>query len=422
MKVFWSWQSDTPGKTGRHFIRECLLEAIQRIQASDEIVEPTERDARDALHLDQDRQGVTGSPDLANLILTKIGMSEVVVADVTPVSKIPAKRSPPTERRPEKRNMNPNVAIELGYALSALSSEAVLMVLNLHYGKREHLPFDLAHKAGPLTYRLAPEATADEIGRAKIELAGQLVSALRPFIRRAVVASNARHIPIAPVRTSAFYFDRASSLVSTEDWHGQMIAHHYKSDPAFYLRVVPVDQLSVPLSKSGLAKSIQEANLCTLTRSFGGGSARANQFGAVVFEDRPSQEGELHRSTQVFESGELWGINTEFVVARDDHYYIPSLAVEQMFSHSLPRYLAFASERLRLGSSAFVIAGGSSLEMTKLAVRGYAGSELHQMLGGNFEHSATVSFSDEKASTSFLTTLFERMWDLSGLERPKSDA
>jgi hypothetical protein len=29
MKIFWSWQSDTPGKTGRYFVRDALLEAIR---------------------------------------------------------------------------------------------------------------------------------------------------------------------------------------------------------------------------------------------------------------------------------------------------------------------------------------------------------------------------------------------------------
>ena len=157
MKIFWSWQSDTPGKTGRHFIRQALGDAIEFLKAPDDVEEPIERDIRDALHLDHDRLGVSGSPDLAGLILQKIGASQVVVADVTPVSTFPARRTE-TEVIPEKRNMNPNVAIELGYALHALSDRNVLMVLNTHYGDRSFLPFDLSHKAGPILYDLAPGA------------------------------------------------------------------------------------------------------------------------------------------------------------------------------------------------------------------------------------------------------------------------
>ncbi len=68
---------------------------------------------KDALHLDHDRKGVPGSPDLMQEIFAKIDDAAVVVADVTPVSTIPARG----DEQKEKRNMNPNVAIELGYAL-----------------------------------------------------------------------------------------------------------------------------------------------------------------------------------------------------------------------------------------------------------------------------------------------------------------
>src|ERR1035437_1347830 len=85
MKVFWSWQSDTPGKIGRHFIREALSAAIDELKVEAEVEEPEGRDPRFALHLDQDRQGVPGSPDLARIILDKISVATVFVADVTSI-------------------------------------------------------------------------------------------------------------------------------------------------------------------------------------------------------------------------------------------------------------------------------------------------------------------------------------------------
>ena len=39
MKVFWSWQSDTPGKTGRHFVRDALAEAVARLRQPADSVE-----------------------------------------------------------------------------------------------------------------------------------------------------------------------------------------------------------------------------------------------------------------------------------------------------------------------------------------------------------------------------------------------
>jgi hypothetical protein len=72
MKVFWSWQSDTPGKTGRHFIRDALKAAIKKLKDADDVIEPTEREIRSELHIDHDRSGVPGSPDLVGVILEKI--------------------------------------------------------------------------------------------------------------------------------------------------------------------------------------------------------------------------------------------------------------------------------------------------------------------------------------------------------------
>lgn len=81
MKVFWSWQSDTPGNIGRHFVRDALKAAIEQLKTDPDIVEPSEREARNALHVDHDRQGVPGSPDLVRTILEKIDASSVVVCD-----------------------------------------------------------------------------------------------------------------------------------------------------------------------------------------------------------------------------------------------------------------------------------------------------------------------------------------------------
>jgi hypothetical protein len=54
-----------PGNIGRFFVRDALIEVIDALKTDKDIVEPSEREALDALHLDADRQGVPGSPDLA---------------------------------------------------------------------------------------------------------------------------------------------------------------------------------------------------------------------------------------------------------------------------------------------------------------------------------------------------------------------
>ena len=116
MKIFWSWQSDTPGQIGKYLVRDALKLAINRLKQAEDIDEPT----RDDLHLDQDTQGTTGSPDLVPTIFGKIEKSEVVVADVTIVGKTAE----------DKCLINSNVTIELGYALRACTDARVVLVFN----------------------------------------------------------------------------------------------------------------------------------------------------------------------------------------------------------------------------------------------------------------------------------------------------
>src|ERR1700730_1901226 len=103
-KVFWSWQSDRPGKTGRHFVRAAIQEAIDAILAEGQI-EESQRD----LHLDYDRKGASGSPDLARLILDKIKESTIFIADVTRIGQ----SDQIGDDGKDQSQINPNVAIDI---------------------------------------------------------------------------------------------------------------------------------------------------------------------------------------------------------------------------------------------------------------------------------------------------------------------
>lgn len=167
MKIFWSWQSDTPGNIGRYLVRDALNDAIEKLKDYKEV-----EDAPRDLHLDYDVKDVPGSPDLVRTILEKIEKSEVVVADVTIVGETPE----------GKGLTNSNVAIELGYAFHACSDERTVLVFNEHYGTYEKLPFDLRHKGGAVDFNLKPEASKSEIAAARRLLTDAFVRKLRPFV------------------------------------------------------------------------------------------------------------------------------------------------------------------------------------------------------------------------------------------------
>jgi hypothetical protein len=155
--IFFSWQSDSPRPTNHSFIEDCLERAIKELKRDDDLkVEPV---------LDRDTRGVPGSPDIVSTIFDKIRQSQVFVADVSIIN--PGGTGRPTP--------NPNVLIDLGYALSCLGDERVVCVCNEASGSIENLPFDLRQKR-VCKYRLEP-------GQDKADPRKGLVAALREAIR-----------------------------------------------------------------------------------------------------------------------------------------------------------------------------------------------------------------------------------------------
>lgn len=150
--VFYSWQSDKRSAANRTFIQVALEAAAAELRDDRSIiVEPV---------VDRDTLSVPGSPDIGATIFKKIDASGVFVADVTIVDDGAYRPTP-----------NPNVLIELGYALKSLGGQKVVLVQNLAFGGPELLPFDLRQKR-VLTYK-SPEnaqSRADERRRLQATL------------------------------------------------------------------------------------------------------------------------------------------------------------------------------------------------------------------------------------------------------------
>lgn len=160
-KVFYSWQSDLPNSTNRGFIQKALENAANAIRADDSIkVEPV---------IDRDTAGVPGSPDIAKTIFDKIEKSQVFVCDVSIINKRSKFRNSP----------NPNVLIELGYAIKTLGEPRILMVINSAFGVPELLPFDLIKKR-VLPYDM-PEQCENRATERKV-LESKLEAALRAIL------------------------------------------------------------------------------------------------------------------------------------------------------------------------------------------------------------------------------------------------
>lgn len=366
MKVFWSWQADTPGKIGRHFVRDALSEAIAVLKEADDIEEPSEREARETLHLDHDREGVSGSPDLAPTIFAKIDQASVFVADVTLVGEVTT-GADKGEGSAAKKLINANVAIEYGYALHALTDRAILMVQNRNFGGREDLPFDLKHKAGPIQFTLAPGASKAEIDAERARLRGQFVTALRFYLGR-VQAATATLFPETPTSTNAaFFFDPSEVLARIDPGGVDEIEYRFNEQSAFYLRLIPTKPLAAPLKLTQLFDVVSRRRLDVLTRTLNAGFPDRNRFGAIAYEPHGTSTTPLSLS-QTFTNGEIWGVTSNLIVRRQDMRLVPTTNVENYYRRALENYCGVAAREFGIPPPYQVELGAVGLRELRLGI------------------------------------------------------
>jgi hypothetical protein len=427
VKIFWSWQSDTPGKIGRHFVRDVLRAAIDDLKQAIEVDEPTERDARADIHLDHDREGVSGSPDLSRVILEKIAQSVVFVADVTPVGFV-HERPDTQSSKIVKKVINPNVAIELGYALRALTDRALLMVLNEHYGGRADLPFDLQSKAGPITFRLAPDAEKAVIAAEARSLKSKLVEALRLCLADRAKSSSVepQPFPEAPVGANPAMFFERDEVLAGFGYPGEQ-EYRLDGEKFAYLRLFPshANQPSVGLAR--LTTIFEARKPYPMSMTIGGLTAR-NRYGPIIID--PIANTSIAALTQGFASGELWGINGKLYVPYriqvgfpprpTDALMIPMVTLERIYVRALNNYVSVAASELKLQFPYTIELGLVGLEDTYLAIPGGLGGQ-GEIVGPILQDTLQLRFSlddDNEASImGLLRSYFIKVYDLAARER-----
>jgi len=162
--VFYAWQSLSP-KTNRNFIETALDKALKALRADIHIETVIDRNA----------DGIPGIPDIPSSIYTKIENADAFVCDVSFVSS-------PDSGRPTP---NPNVLIELGYAIHALGENRAIMVFNDTSGDIGQLPFDL-DKRRVMAYHLQEDATTEQRAAQR----DRLVSALKNDLKAMLITAH----------------------------------------------------------------------------------------------------------------------------------------------------------------------------------------------------------------------------------------
>ena len=159
MNIFYSWQSDLERKSNNYLIKAILKKIVSGINLK--IEEP--------IRLDHDTKNLTGSPEIKTNLFHKIDNAKIFIADVSIINK-------DVEFRPTS---NPNVLVELGYAVNRIGWDRILLLFNEHYGNELELPFDIrGHRL--IKYNIKPSENKDQ---SKISnLRGQLNSYIKAIL------------------------------------------------------------------------------------------------------------------------------------------------------------------------------------------------------------------------------------------------
>jgi hypothetical protein len=165
-KIFYSWQSDLPSPLNRSFIEDALKKATKKAKKDFNQLEAV---------IDRDSKDEAGSPDIVQTIFSKIEESDIFVCDVSIINK--------AENYCPRPTPNPNVLVELGYALKTIGSSHIIMVINETHGYIEDLPFDLDHRR-VLKYNLSENEKNDteKFRKCKEELVRDLANAVNIIV------------------------------------------------------------------------------------------------------------------------------------------------------------------------------------------------------------------------------------------------
>lgn len=356
-RVFYSWQSDT--KLNRGFVRSALDRAIAEITSGSNVDEP-QRD----IVIDQDTQGLPGSPPVADAILEKIRSADIFIADLTFIGGAEDRRRTP----------NPNVMLEYGYALHALSDARVIAVFNEAHGDPRDLPFDLAHRRWPIRFTL-PDEGADKKGEA-LKLASALAEALKSVV--AQFGSEASN-PISPIDK----FDAAApgdGIGRLRGLNDHLCMPRHGGEPIFlsggsyaYLRLIPT-QTPRPLGDVE-AFEITQRHLQPMSGARGASATTCRHAtGAVTYWSTEEQPRAAVEASELFLTGELWA-NSQYLLnasasrAKEIGFpFIPTGAFEECMIDALLNFIAVARDQLKLSLPVSVSMGIVGVAGYRLAV------------------------------------------------------
>jgi len=397
MKIFWSWQSDTPATIGRNFVKSALEIAIKQVTRDLDLSE-----AERAV-LDHDTKGVPGLAAIADTIFEKIDSATLFIADISLIGKTDEGKKTP----------NPNVLIELGYAMKSLGFERLILIANTSNGyKHEDLPFDLRHRRGPITYELSEEADKEAKARVEKRLIADLVHAIGSNIRAIEPATTDQPPPTQHYESNrSLWFDRNEPIILKDGVERRL----YPSPALAHLRITPTGWLKEKPPRY----NIQSTFLSPFGRWSNAAHMQPNRAGVITAGWVNKKEKEITALTQWFDkTGELWGVASGYAF---DHQGRPTLATHALardLRKALTSWISFF-ESFEAAKPYTIEAGITGFENTYWPSE--SSFDLHQCMENEILHSVSSSDWGKEAQLQFLTELFSRICDGFSMPRPTPD-
>lgn len=337
MKIFWSWQSDR----GRNVCRDLIKKAL--VQVAERLTDQLGLDESERPDVDHDTEGEPGLVDIVSTILKKIDAAAVFVGDMTPIGKSDGGKLLP----------NPNVLLELGYAMKAIGPEKIVLVANTEWaGGPAQLPFDLRHRRAPITYRLARDADETARQAALEQLVAELTSAIGPMLAGSLEAKDANvNLGGRPARDGnpAVWFPDGQKL-RHRDWFGEARETEISVEPApyAYMRIIPAGWSKTPATRDQVHNVPDPLRLEPLGR-YTGADGGMNAEGALTWRVVPGrQTPHTTSAAQWFLSGEIWGFDSNAVSDEGPQRTLATHYLLQRWARFLRRGMAMADH---LGSA-----------------------------------------------------------------------
>lgn len=405
-KIFWSWQSDYSPKTCRHFIREALVDAIA--QVADEIGV----DDADRPEIDHDTKGERGMADIATTILNKVADAAVFVADLTPIAQSTDGKWLP----------NPNVMIELGWAMHRPGWERVIGILNMAAGANvEDLPFDIRQRR-VVTFVLSETADKQTRTSVRSKLVKELKDALRINLEERAddLAAAVTITGVAAKSDNHSIWASAGDTLTHNDAYGgagrETIA--IPDVPRAYMRIVPLGWKSGAPSVSDIAKLNQSESVEAPSDSASSGNFGATDEGYVrywITGRRAPNETSSSNMTMFFtDTGEFWMLHGSVIAAHQGQLLLRDHPMLGQWSQLLRKAMA-VMDRFQAQKTRRVEAGLFGVKDLQWFSE-WQSDRTPSRRNDTREVRQSQDWSPE-AQLTFLTDAYNRVKDLFALER-----